>query len=614
MLAKRGGVCSPILLCTSFVLVLSATSGLAEPVAQHADAEPVAQHGETFPRALESYEEVDGIWSTLRARVNEEPFNFVATLIFLLAIVHTFLTARFLKISHRWAHDHEQRIERGEASRDSVHHGAQAMHFLGEVEVVFGLWAVALGIAIIGFYDWSTAVHYLGETVNYTEPAFVVVIMTLAATRPILRLAEGMIKSIAGMLGGSLAALWFTTLTIGALLGSFITEPAAITISALVLARTFYTLEPSTKFKYATLGLLLVNISVGGTLTHFAAPPVLMVAAPWGWGMSHMLLHFGWKAAVGIVISNVLYFALFRRELMALEDKYAVVRLKEEIQTRFLRRADMDARFDQLRRSIGADTGTRDLAKTQVQDLIDRIREQLEEQSVPELRARGIDEELIRQAFAQRFEEIRLRETRRLVPALLPEGERGTFVDPDWDKRDDPVPVWVTLVHLVFMGWTIVNAHHAPLFVLGLLFFLGFAEVSKDYQNRIDLRPAMLVGFFLAGLVIHGGVQGWWIAPILGNLGEASLMAAATVLTAFNDNAAITYLATLVPDFSDALKYAVVAGAVTGGGLTIIANAPNPAGISLLKRHFDNGVSPAGLLGAALAPTAIMFVLFLVTR
>jgi Na+/H+ antiporter NhaD/arsenite permease-like protein len=150
--------------------------------------------------------------------------------------------------------------------------------------------------------------------------------------------------------------------------------------------------------------------------------------------------------------------------------------------------------------------------------------------------------------------------------------------------------------------------------MLGMLFFLGFAQVSKDYQNRIDLKPAMLVGFFLAGLVIHGGVQGWWIAPILGSLGEMPLMAVATVLTAFNDNAAITYLATLVPGFSEGLKYAVVAGAVAGGGLTIIANAPNPAGISLLKKYFDNGVSPAGLLAAAIAPTVIVFLLFLLTR
>jgi hypothetical protein len=44
-------------------------------------------------------------------------------------------------------------------------------------------------------------------------------------------------------------------------------------------------------------------------------------------------------------------------------------------------------------------------------------------------------------------------------------------------------------------------------------------------------------------------------------------MLAATILTAFNDNAATTYLASHVPGFSDALKYVVIAGAVTGGGL-----------------------------------------------
>jgi hypothetical protein len=330
--------------------------------------------------------------------------------------------------------------------------------------------------------------------------------------------------------------------------------------------------------------------------------------------MSHMLSTFGWKAAVGIGVSNGFYFALFRRELKELEGKYAVVRLKEEIQTRFLRREEMDARFDELRLSIGLDSGTRDLVAGRIQGLIERVRTQLEEEFVPELRERGVDEELIREAFSQRFEEVRLREIRRLVPGLLPANERGMFVDPDWDKRDDPVPVWVTAVHVLFMGWTILNAHHPPLFILGMLFFLGFAQVSKSYQNRVDLKPAMLVGFFLAGLVIHGGVQGWWIAPILGSLGETSLMAVATVLTAFNDNAAITYLATLVPGFSDTLKYAVVAGAVAGGGLTIIANAPNPAGISLLKKYFDNGVSPAGLLAAAIAPTMIAFILFLVTR
>ena len=89
------------------------------------------------------------------------------------------------------------------------------------------------------------------------------------------------------------------------------------------------------------------------------------------------------------------------------------------------------------------------------------------------------------------------------------------------------------------------------------------------------------------------------------------LFLGATALTAVNDNAAITYLATLVPGFTEELKYAVVAGAVTGGGLTVIANAPNPAGQSILQRFFPNGVSPLNLLVAALAPTAIMALAFM---
>ena len=148
------------------------------------------------------------------------------------------------------------------------------------------------------------------------------------------------------------------------------------------------------------------------------------------------------------------------------------------------------------------------------------------------------------------------------------------------------------LVHVVFMGWTIFNAHHPELFVPGLLFFLGFAVVTADYQNFVDLKAPLLVGFFLAGLVTHGGVQGWWIEPVLGGLGELPLALASTALTAFNDNAAITYLSTLVPGFTDGLKYAVVAGAVSGGGLTVIANAPNPAGQAILKDHFEKGITP----------------------
>jgi len=172
------------------------------------------------------------------------------------------------------------------------------------------------------------------------------------------------------------------------------------------------------------------------------------------------------------------------------------------------------------------------------------------------------------------------------------------------------VPPWVTLVHGLFLVWTVVNAHHPALFIGGFLFFLGFARATAMYQSQVELRTPLLVGFFLAGLVIHGGLQGWWIAPVLASLSDDALYAAATVLTAFNDNALITYLTTLVPNLSDSLKLAAVEGAVTGGGLTVIANAPNPAGQALLSRYFDGAVSPLGLLAGALVPTLVAVVIF----
>ena len=596
-----------VLCCLSFVVLKTGVAWAAQPVPAKT---------EDFPRNLDSYSDADagGIWAILQNRVKQEPFNLAATLIFFLAIVHTFMTGRFMAIAHKWEHAHEEKIKSGAAQRDSVHHRAELFHFLGEVEAVFGIWAVALVIAIIGFYDWKTMVAYIGYKVNFTEALFVVVIMTLAATRPILRLAESLIRKIANLLGGTLTAQWLTTLTIGPILGSFITEPAAMTISALVLVGILYELEPGRPFKYATLGLLFVNISVGGTLTHFAAPPVLMVAGLWKWTTLHMLTHFGWKAIVGILISNGFYFLVFRKEIARLEEKSALVRLKDEIQQKYLKRRDMDARFEELVRAVGGEQGTLVAVDQQIQEAADEVRQRLEKRYIPQLIEKGVDADLVRQAFGERFEEIKLRAMRRGLPVLLAPEQRGAFTDPDWDKRDDPVPAWVTMVHVFFMLWTIVNAHHPELFIAGMLFFLGFAEVTKPFQNRIDLKPALMVGFFLGGLVIHGGVQGWWIAPILGNLADLPLMMIATILTAFNDNAAITFLSTLVPNFTDGLKYAVVAGAVAGGGLTIIANAPNPAGVSILKKHFNDEVSLLGILAGAVVPTAIVWLIFMVFR
>ena len=485
-------------------------------------AEGAGSPGTQFPRALESYSSGagDSLFATLAARVQADPFNLAATVIFFLAILHTFLAPFFLKWAHRVEHAHQRRLAQngpGAAApasdgAEEVSFNARMLHFLGEIEAVFGIWIIPLLLAITWTKGWSSAKDYLQHGLNFTEPLFVVVIMAIAASRPILQFAERIMAAFACLGKGTPAAWWLSILTVGPVLGSLITEPAAMTISAMLLSRKFYERQPRPALAYATLGLLFVNVSVGGTLTHFAAPPVLMVAGKWGWGIGHMFTQFGWKALAGIAIANILYFLWFRGEL----------------------------------RGLGSPRPPAE-------------------------------------------------------PELLEE-ER---------QEREPAPYWVTAVHLSFLVWTILNNHYPVLFVGGFLLYIAFTETTRHHQFELHLRPALLVGFFLAGLVVHGGLQGWWIEPVLSRLNAVPLFFGAAALTAFNDNAAITYLASLVPGFGPEFKYAVVAGAVAGGGLTVIANAPNPAGQSILARHFPNGVSPLCLLAGALLPTACMAAVFL---
>jgi len=479
-----------------------------------AASEEYQTHQASFPPPLESYEDASMtnsvgklmVVDVLKNRIEKEPFNVVATLLFLGAVIHTFLTHKFRHMAHVIEERHKA-LHQDQPGQTPVKKAARLLHFLGEIEAVFGIWVVPLCLWMMIEKGSDATIGYLSYRVSYTEPIFVVVIMAISATRPVLQLAEAIMRRIAGLGGGTVVAWWFSIMTLGPLLGSFITEPAAMTISASLLVRQFYRLKPPPRLAYATLGLLFVNVSVGGTLTHFAAPPVLMVAGKWGWDTSFMLSHFGWISATGIVICNVLYYAVFRKHFASLQ-------------------GSLD--------SLGyQNTGS---------------------------------------------------------------GSR--------------IPVWVTVVHLLFMAAAVKWAHYPVLLVGSFLFFLAFFEITEDYQGAFQLRSPILVGFFLAGLVIHGGLQQWWIAPVLGSLSEMPLRFGAIVLTAFNDNAAITYLSTLVPNLSDTMKYAVVEGAVIGGGLTVIANAPNPAGQSILNDHFEDGISPLGLLLGALVPTLIFTTLF----
>ncbi len=488
-----------------------------------------------FPTPLAQYSESEGsdwsMWQKLKFRAGQQGgFNLVATIIFICAIIHTFLSGYFLKMAHHHEEEHKKRIEElgltaqakpQDDARDDVSFLANLYHFLGEVEAVFGIWVIALAGAILWFFGiqgeglgagFGELKSYIGKDVNFTEPLFVVIIMAIAATRPVVRFAEFIVDKVAKLFGGTPASWWFAALTITPILGSFITEPAAMTIAAFLLAKKFYDLNPSPKFAYATLGLLFVNISVGGTLTHFAAPPVLMIAEKWNFGMSYMFLNFGWKAIIGILISNALYFYHFRAE------------------------------FSELKPTI----------------------------------------------------------------------QRDMHVPAKWSEREDPIPAWITVAHLLFLAWTVIFAHDPPLFIGGFLFFLGFTQATGHHQNEVDMKSPVLVGFFLAGLVIHGGCQGWWISVLLTSIDNPwILMIGSTLLTAVNDNAAITYLASQAPGLSIGAKYAIVAGAVTGGGLTVIANAPNPAGQSILGRYFKGGVVPLNLLKSAAIPTLILGACFM---
>ncbi|MGJ8651629.1 MAG: putative Na+/H+ antiporter [Opitutaceae bacterium] len=483
-----------------------------------------AYHANEVARAAElgvAHEDL-GVIEILKVRAAEDPINVIATVLFFLAILHTFAAGPIMKLAHKAEHAHDEAVQQDlrtyHKGKHPVSFKATALHFLGEIEAIFGIWLIPLLLSITVIHGWHATTLYI-DTRNYTEPLFVVVIMAIAASRPVVSIAESALSAIASIGKKTPAAWWLSILIIAPLLGSFITEPAAMTIAALLLGHQFYHYNPTPTFKYATLGLLFVNISVGGTLTHFAAPPVLMVASKWEWDMPFMFTHFGWRAVLGILIATAVYFLIFRKNFAALK-----VKADEENSGRS-------------------------------------------------------------------------------------------------SEKEEPAPYWVIAVHMGFLAWTVFTLHHPALFMGGFLVFIAFTIATDHHQYAISLKGPILVGFFLAGLVTHGGLQGWWIAPVLSSLGETMLFLGATTLTAFNDNAAITFLASQVPAFDHhtapdvaravALQYAVVAGAVTGGGLTVIANAPNPAGQSILSKYFDGGVSPLKLLLGSLFPTLVMVVVFM---
>jgi len=408
----------------------------------------------------------------------------IGLVLFVLALLHTFSTHMFEVLAHR----HPRH--------------AGLFHLLGEVEVVFGFWAFVLMIFMALVEGGAAAVDY-AESRHYTEPLFVFVVMVVAASRPVLEAARGLLRVIARLapVRSEVAQAWLA-LALVPLAGSLITEPAAMTLAALMLAPTVFRQGMPEWLKYGALGVLFVNVSIGGTLTSYAAPPVLMVAGTWGWDSAYMLLHFGWRALIAVLFNATVIVFLLRSHL-------------------------------------------------------------------------------------------------RQIDASV-EGETA------------PVPPLVALIHLAFLAAVVLLAHHPVLFLGLFLLFLGFTQAYDRYQSPLILKEGLLVGFFLAGLVVLGGLQQWWLQPIVSSLGPTALFFGALGLTAVTDNAALTYLGSLITGLSEHEKYMLMAGAVGGGGLTVIANAPNPAGAALLRHGFaDESIGAVWLLLGALGPTCAAAIMFL---
>jgi hypothetical protein len=407
----------------------------------------------------------------------------VSAIIFALALIHTFAAKSIEHLAHR----HPKH--------------AGLLHLLGEVEVVFGFWAFVLIAVMAVFSGGEEAIAY-AESRHYTEPLFVFVIMVIAASRPVLEFIKSLVAllSRAMPVDSAVAQVWLC-LAFVPLIGSLITEPAAMTLAALMLAPLIFRPDIPESRKYAALGVLFVNVSIGGTLTSFAAPPVLMVASRWNWDSSFMLLHFGWKAVIAVLINATAMTFMLRKSL----------------------------RYDKAEPQTAA------------------------------------------------------------------------------------MPIAVSGVHLLLLAGVVLFAHHPTIFIGLFLFFLGFTKAYERFQSPLILKEGLLVGFFLAGLVVLGGMQQWWLQPIVSSLGPKALFFGALGLTAITDNAALTYLGSLIEGMSEAAKYMLVAGAVAGGGLTVIANAPNPAGVALLRAGFeDQSISVLGLLRGALFPTAVAAICFLI--
>lgn len=404
----------------------------------------------------------------------------LGSLFFLIAILHTFCCGTFKKISAKMK------------SRPAL---SFCFHIFAELELVFVIWALPWSVVYILESGLTGFLKYLSQ-LSFHEPIFIFIILLVTSSSVVLQTVRRMMMWIAKIFhrvigGARVLSEIYAILFVGPLLGSLVSEPAAMTVSALLLlsmkkpnvntgssgSLVRLGVENRADFErlsYFLLGLLFVNVSIGGTLTHYAAPPILMVAQKWNWDLIFVFTHLGWKSMLAVFINSSLFVFYFRNDL---------------------------------------------------------------------------------------------------------------------EKFFSPLSL-------------VSTAGAAGLPSSGAASKISIIKCAENFWRTLRFKEATLVAIFLAGLVVFGPMQRWWVEPIVQNLSSHMLYFSAAILTAFTDNAALTYLGAQIPNLSETSKYYLVAGAVAGGGLTVIANAPNPAGYAILQSWYKN-FNPIKLFLSALVPTIV---------
>ncbi len=410
--------------------------------------------------------------------------NIVSLVVLILAIFTTFFYGYFVTMSNRY----------------KIH--SRFFHLISEVEVIFFIWAIFLVVTLCFLQGKDLTFEYIND-LKFIEPIFMFCIMIISSSNPITEFFNKLVVVFSRLMPINLAsALLFTTLCVIPLIGSIITEPAAITLAALFLKRYFF-YSISHKLRYAILAVLLVNISVGGTLTNFSSPPVLMIANVWNWDFKFMLVNFSYKAILTTMVNSLIVIVVFRKQLSVI-----------------------NINLDKL-------------------------------------------------------------------------------------SSDKIIPKFIMALNLLFIFLLVVFAHDLVIFLSVFVIFLGLHYCYPQYSSNLLIKPSLSVACFLCALIVIGGKQAWWLKSLISYVSDDASFFVALALSSFMDNAAITYLASTLKNISSVFKYNVVAGAVSAGGLTVIANAPNLIAINMLQNFFYNQrISHWKLFIFSLVPTAIAILFF----